>query len=212
MEKVCTKCYFSKPIELFSKDKYSSNGKKSSCKECDRRRSALYKQNNKHKCEKYSKEYRIKNKEVIKTRAINSYYKNQKRYLHNKKIYDELNRKKINIYVKTRRKNDLLFKLSSQLRTRLYRALSAKSWKQNTHFSEYIGCTLEQLKQYIQSQFTGGMTWDNYSIKGWTIDHIIPLSLAKTEEQMIQLCHYSNLQPMWHSDNRQKSNKMMVII
>ncbi|HEY0087783.1 MAG TPA: hypothetical protein VGB37_03005, partial [Candidatus Lokiarchaeia archaeon] len=43
----------------------------------------------------------------------------------------------------------------------------------------------------------------------WEIDHIKPLSkfnLLNTEEQN-RACHYSNLQPMWASQNRYKFNK-----
>lgn len=52
------------------------------------------------------------------------------------------------------------------------------------------------------------MSWDNYGIydgklnSGWDIDHIIPLSSANTEEELIKLNHYSNLQPLCSMTNR----------
>jgi hypothetical protein len=49
------------------------------------------------------------------------------------------------------------------------------------------------------------MSWDNKHL--WHIDHIIPLSSAKTEDELKQLCHYTNLQPLWAADNIKKSNK-----
>lgn len=49
------------------------------------------------------------------------------------------------------------------------------------------------------------MTWENHSLKGWHIDHIKPLNLAKTEEELYKLCHYTNLQPMWAEENLKKS-------
>jgi hypothetical protein len=52
------------------------------------------------------------------------------------------------------------------------------------------------------------MCWDNHSLYGWHIDHKIPLSSAKTEEEAYQLCHYTNLQPLWAEDNLKKSNKL----
>jgi hypothetical protein len=52
------------------------------------------------------------------------------------------------------------------------------------------------------------MTFDNHGVNGWHIDHIIPLS-AKTEEEIIKLCHYTNLQPLWAEENRAKSNKIL---
>jgi hypothetical protein len=51
------------------------------------------------------------------------------------------------------------------------------------------------------------MSWDNYG--SWHIDHIIPLSSAKNIEEISKLCHYSNLQPLWASNNLSKGNKII---
>ena len=64
-----------------------------------------------------------------------------------------------------------------------------------------------KLKDFVISQFKNGMSWDNHG--DWHIDHIIPLSLATTEEEMIKLCHYTNLQPLWAEDNLTNSNKII---
>jgi hypothetical protein len=71
-----------------------------------------------------------------------------------------------------------------------------------------IGCVPKQLKIHIENQFTDNMSWDNYGLFGWHIDHIVPLSSAKTEEDLYKLCHYTNLQPLWAKDNWSKSNKL----
>ena len=72
-----------------------------------------------------------------------------------------------------------------------------------------MGCNIDFLKKYIAKKFTKGMSWDNYGLYGWHIDHIKPCScfdLTKPEQQ--KLCfHYSNLQPLWAKDNISKSNK-----
>jgi len=70
-----------------------------------------------------------------------------------------------------------------------------------------IGCTPEFLKEYIENQFTEGMTWENHGQFGWHIDHIIPLSSVKTEEELYPLFHYTNLQPLWWLDNIKKGTK-----
>ena len=44
----------------------------------------------------------------------------------------------------------------------------------------------------------------------WHIDHIIPISLAKDENEMVKLNHYTNLQPLWEIDNLMKSNKIIL--
>ena len=68
-----------------------------------------------------------------------------------------------------------------------------------------VGCSQEFLKQYLEKKFKKGMTWKNHSNKGWHIDHIKPLSLAKNSLDMKKLMHYSNLQPMWAKDNLRKN-------
>jgi len=68
----------------------------------------------------------------------------------------------------------------------------------------------DELKKYLESKFTEGMCWENYGLYGWHIDHIIPLSSAKNEEELIKLCHYTNLQPLWSFDNLSKHNKILI--
>ena len=69
--------------------------------------------------------------------------------------------------------------------------------------------SFEDLKIYIEKKFTDGMNWENYGRKEgcWNIDHIIPPHSAQTEQDIISLQHYTNLRPMWHSDNIRKRNK-----
>jgi hypothetical protein len=69
-----------------------------------------------------------------------------------------------------------------------------------------LGIEWEMAKQHIERQFTKGMNWDNQG--KWHIDHIIPLASANTEEELIKLCHYTNLQPLWAEDNLTKSDKI----
>jgi hypothetical protein len=79
--------------------------------------------------------------------------------------------------------------------------------KHNNTFN-YIGCSVEYLKNYIEDRFTEGMCWENYGLYGWHIDHIIPLSLGKTEEELFKLNHFTNLRPLWAFDNLSKGNKI----
>lgn len=118
------------------------------------------------------------------------------------KTYNEIHKESISAYVKNRMSVDPLFKLSCRLRIRLSNALQRKVWNKNSHFNEYIGCTLEELKAHIEKQFTPNMGWNNYG--AWEIDHIVPLASAAAVEEMIKLCHYTNLQPLWMKANRSK--------
>jgi len=69
-----------------------------------------------------------------------------------------------------------------------------------------LGCTISELKTYLELLFQHGMTWDNWAIDGWHIDHIKPLaSFDLTDrEQFLQACHYTNLQPLWAENNLRK--------
>jgi hypothetical protein len=79
----------------------------------------------------------------------------------------------------------------------------------NNKTLDILGCTFEQLKQHIESQFEPWMSWDNMGTKivsspniMWDIDHIIPLCSAKNEDDIKQLNHYTNLRPLCSYNNR----------
>jgi hypothetical protein len=82
------------------------------------------------------------------------------------------------------------------------------------YFLEKLGCSFEEFKIYLESKFESWMSWENYGKYngelnyGWDIDHINPLSNAKTEEEIYNLSHYTNLQPLCSKINRDvKRNK-----
>lgn len=107
-----------------------------------------------------------------------------------------------------RLKTDTNFKLASNIRTRLTRALRGKIKVGSA--IEDIGCSVEFLRQYLENQFEPGMTWENWSPKGWHIDHIFPLSRADLTdlEQFKKVCHYTNLRPLWAEANMKKGNRI----
>jgi len=109
-------------------------------------------------------------------------------------------------YSKKRRIEDPLFNLTNFLRVRTYLAFKAKKWKKEGSTEKFLGDTFDIVKNHIKSQFVQGMSWGNHG--EWHVDHIIPLSSAKNKEELIKLCHYTNLQPLWALDNYLKSNKI----
>lgn len=97
-------------------------------------------------------------------------------------------------------------KLAANLRSRLSKALSRK--QKTVTMGEYLGCTLDELRSYIESKWQSGMTWDNYSVNGWHVDHIKPLNTfdLTNPNELKQACHFTNLQPLWAKENRSKSD------
>jgi hypothetical protein len=69
-----------------------------------------------------------------------------------------------------------------------------------------LDCSFDFLKTYIESQFSGTMSWANYGVQ-WEIDHICPLHQADSYDEIIKLCSYKNLRPLKVSLNRRKSKK-----
>lgn len=104
---------------------------------------------------------------------------------------------------KNKRDTDVLFRLKGNLRARLSNIIKEKSKKT----IECIGTDISTFKRYIENQFVKGMSWENYG--EWHIDHIIPLSHGKTEDEILKLHHYKNLQPLWKEDNLKKGNKII---
>lgn len=113
-------------------------------------------------------------------------------------------------YVKNRSATDVNFKILQKLRKRLNRYVKSKS---NTT-KDLLGCSTNELRLHLESQFYdrkdgSKMSWSNYNLKGWHIDHIIPLerfNLTDPEELKKACCHI-NLQPLWAEDNFAKGDK-----
>jgi len=138
------------------------------------------------------KEYTEKNREKLKIYR-QKYYKENKTLL----------RKKNDEYKIVRLKNDGFYRMKKNLRDRIRDFLITENRSVRT--KQIVGLDSKQFKSYIQQMFSEGMTWDNYGL--WHLDHIKPLSLAKTPEEALELNHYTNLQPLWAQDNLKKNNK-----
>jgi hypothetical protein len=178
-------------------------------------------QANKDKITKKQKKYRQENKDKIKltTKAyyetnqdkIKAYRKANKEKLSTyNKIYNKVKRNKINEYKKNREKTNILYKLSMRLRSRLNSAIK-NNYKSGSAVKD-LGCTIDELKIYLESKFHPGMTWDNWGIYGWHIDHIKPLICfdLTNREQLLQAVHYTNLQPLWAKDNLSKNRNFIA--
>ena len=140
----------------------------------------------------YQKEYYAANKEKIK-------------------LVRELNKPNANKRIKERKATEPLFKLKTNIRSLIRETINSKGYKKKTKSKTILGCTFDKFKEHIESQFEPWMNWDNYGNpkdgifekdKTWDIDHIIPISSASTEQDVINLNHYTNLKPLCSYINR----------
>jgi hypothetical protein len=150
----------------------------------------------------------LDNPDKYKEETKKYYLKTREIQAEKKKKWISENREKYNSYWTNRKKNDEVFKLLTGMRSRIWKYTKLLNiTKKNTTF-EIVGCSPQHLKEYLEKQFVPGMSWENRT--EWNIDHIIPLSSAKTEEELYKLCHYTNLQPLWAEENLKKSNKILI--
>jgi hypothetical protein len=167
----------------------------------------VYNLKNSEKITAYNKEYHSLNIEKVKAHNKNYYLQN----IEKKKQYQLKNSERIKIwynkYEKQRRQIDPMYCVIQNLRRRIRHQCHAIKLEKNFVTIEALGCNTLEFKQHIQGKFQDGMTWDNYGKNGWEVDHIKPISLATTLEEVHLLNHYTNLQPLWGPDNWKKSNK-----
>ena len=195
--KECTKCKKKKPLTEYHKLKGASDGVRSNCKACHLSSAKRYYQENKDAVCERVKDYREKNIDVVRAKD---------------RAYGKANRTKLSDYSKTYKRNkratDMDFRIMQSLRSRLQKALDGTVKSSTT--KELLGCNPDELRGHIESQFTNGISWDNYGVYGWHIDHIIPCaSFDLTDpEQQKECFHYTNLQPLWWRDNIIKSDKL----
>lgn len=171
-------------------------------------KSKKYREGHKKEAADYQKQYRQDNATRLAIQKKLYSQKNQKHIADHKKEYRQRNQLKITISRTEKRKTNIQFRLAGNLRSRLTLALKRKS-KSGSAVRD-LGCTIPELKFYLEGQFQDGMTWANWSLFGWHIDHKVPLDFfdLTDREQFLQAVHYTNLQPMWAKENLEKSNKI----
>jgi len=183
--KYCYTCLRTLDKSCFSKHKMSKDGLNTVCKEC----------------------------RIVVTRK---YYKDnvtditEKKTVYRKNNWDYiLDRQKK--YTKKRKIEDPMFRLTMNIRNRVRQYIKSKGIKLSVTSSTYemIGCTPQELREYIESKFVDGMSWDNYGFDGWHLDHIVPLASVNNREEIIKLNHYTNLQPLWAIDNLKKGARIL---
>lgn len=201
-EKICSKCKINKPSIDFYKNCNNNSGISYICKCCERIRAKDFIDNNKELVSKRNKENYRKNIDYNLERAKK--YRDE-----NKEKYSEYNK----IYKKKRFEEDSNFRFITTIRKNINSYLKGNK---NNKTEEILGCSFSEFREYIEDKFEYWMTWDNYGKYngefnfGWDLDHIIPLSSANDIDELIELNHYTNFQPLCSKVNRYvKSNKLV---
>jgi len=173
-------------------------------RENNKEKNKKYYQNNKSRLIEKSKKWRDENKEHQKLYRQTNNVKIKQYYENNK---EKINKYKNN-WIKNKKNNNSLYKLSFNIRCLVRVSITRQGFTKKSKTYQILGCSFEEFKKHLESQFESWMSWENYGLYngelnyGWDIDHIIPTSLANSEENVIQLNHYSNLQPLCSKVNR----------
>jgi hypothetical protein len=173
-------------------------------------RQALY------KSEEYKKQKKayMKSPERIEERRA---YQQTQKYKDDQKAYQQTEKciQSRNAYHRSeerkaarreRRKVDLLYATKERLRTRICNFMKKRGVTKDKTTETMLGCSYDKFVKHLEGQFKDGMFWENRG--EWHIDHIIPLNSAKTDEEIVRLCHYTNLQPLWAKENIRKKDKL----
>lgn len=160
------------------------------------------------KWNKTHKEHRQEYRRKYAPRRRELYRLNRERILARKREIAPRYRFRVQDYCHRKRRTDIQYALKDRLRATMNRALRRQWVEKSMRTMELIGCTVEEVKAHIASQFVNGMAWEN---KGtWHVDHIVPLSafdLRDVEEQKVAF-NWMNLQPLPGHENHRKSDKL----
>ncbi|CAB4136133.1 hypothetical protein UFOVP299_17 [uncultured Caudovirales phage] len=207
--KQCFRCKENLNINLFGIRKVNKDGLSIYCKPCERKRGVDYHQNNKEYVNDRKRKYKEDNLERLsELRRI----RDRKKYAENKEIYlarvkEYQSKNKEDIYKKRYKKikEDKLLYLRHRISNLIRANFKSKDIVKKSKTTNILGCDYLFFKEYIFSQFKKGMNWDNIEL-----DHIKPMHSAKNEKDIYDLNHYTNFQPLFKKQNREKSNKLII--
>jgi hypothetical protein len=223
--KKCNKCNLDKESHEFNKLKSSKDGLQSKCKTCTseynknrylenskifKERAKQWKENNPERRKEISKNWASKNYYLnIDTSRIKNREANKKAWGNKTNEQKKSHYKKNNDNRRKRCKNNPLEDLKHAVRSSISMSIKRGGYTKKSNSQEILGCSYEEFKLHIETQFKDWMSWDNRGLYngtpnyGWDVDHIIPVSSGITEEDVINLNHYTNLQPLCSYINRE---------
>lgn len=206
----CKKCGVEKPQIEFSKDKSRTSGYHPYCKQCTRAYGNRYAATHRDAAKARAKTWYAEHPE-----AISAYYTSAAVKLRRsaymrayRKVHTERKRETAKAWHAQRVRADINYRLATSLRKRLSVAIRAN--QKGGSAVHDLGCTISELKSYLERMWLPGMTWDNWSRMGWHIDHVTPLASFDLTDpaQCKKALHYTNLQPLWCAANYAKGSRL----
>ena len=128
----------------------------------------------------------------------------------NKELNRKSDKKRRHLLTKKKREkyhsNDLV-RVRYSIHSLIGNSFRKKGYGKNTKTQDILGINFIDFKNHLEKQFLEGMTWENRN--NWEVDHIIPISIARNVDEIIKLNHHTNLRPLWKTENRKKSDKIL---
>jgi len=180
---------------------------------CARKRFLRSQPSIKEEINKYRREYRITVGERINRLNRERYARNRDKFRLYAREWQKKHKKRLSQLRKEKRK-DINHRMKEVLRCRIRAAIARMAIYNHkykyTSSINLLGDSISNVIKYLEKQFKPGMTWENHGKNGWHIDHIIPcVSFDLTDYEQQKKCfHYTNLQPLWASDNISKGAKI----
>lgn len=204
--KKCHKCGENKPLSEFYIDRARRDGYKDTCKLCTQAYENAEGRRQRRNAQKREYNKTEAGRNVTKKRQEQESYKQYNR--------DYKKRDYVKIKEKERRrkkeKENVNFRLAIRIHSRLNFALKGTQKDRANHKTEeLIGCTISFYRAHIESQFTEGMSWDNWTYSGWHLEHIIPCKAFNLKDpiQKMACFNWRNMRPLWGKLNLSKGWK-----
>jgi len=156
-----------------------------------------------------SKHHYDKNTEKRNKQQQENYILNREKYLAYARSKYAENSEEINNQKRFKHRTTPEIRLRSSLIGRRNTILKKQGTTKAGSSLELLGCSIEEWMSHLESTWTEGMSWDNYTFDGWHVDHIRPCSSFDMiiPEEQFKCFHWSNTQALWGIDNIKKSNK-----
>lgn len=210
--KMCGVCRAGKPLSEFYRSKTKKDGLSWNCKACDKNKKIEYLKNPQAvQKTKAARAKKYQTNKVLLLSEARERYKSQRSILIERVAQWQRDNPEKRAESRRLDRQKPLTRLKNNMRGRIRAAMLAIGHYKKDKTALIIGCDWYQFKIHIEKQFTTGMCWEKMG-SDIHIDHICPISMAATEEDVLALSHFTNLRPLWAKDNLSKSAKITHLI